>query len=157
MSSYTVRETFFRPPVEHSREQGSIPAPLHNGLQRLVRLGGEATAFIPIRSLQYLAVVGREEILFVDGLGGYAHQNGSGGRLIRIAWRPAMGRDSLSAPVSCEMVYYFGDLAEIRRRLPGELGRALQRVLSKERGEDIKLTREGLVMPFRHRPGGLAG
>jgi len=100
--------------------------------------------------MQYLAVVERDEIVFVDAYGGYAHQDGEGGRLIRIAWRPsaATERESVSAPVSCEIVYYFSDLKEVQRRLLAEVRSALEQ-LSRRHLERTAGAAEPRVIPFR--------
>ncbi|QIK38526.1 hypothetical protein GWK36_11620 [Caldichromatium japonicum] len=121
---YFVPETFFRPP-EQMRESSAIPAPLYNAMRTLLRQTGNTYVFVPIRTMQYLAVVERTEVCFVDALGGYAYQNGEGGRLIQLAWHLRGTRDSLSAPVPCEIVYYFRDLKAVHRRLISDLGAAL--------------------------------
>jgi hypothetical protein len=135
MSSYFVREVFFRPDTEYARELTTIPAPIHNALRQLLQQARGSSVFIPIRSMQYLAVIDAEEVIFVDALGGYAYHDGEGGRLIRLAWRPFVGRDSLCDPVSCEMVYYFNDLKDVQRRLLSEIGPALDQLKIKPTGE----------------------
>lgn len=155
MASYRTRETFFRPDEPFAREQSALPADIHNGLQLLLAREGGACVFLPIRSMQYQAVIDREEVVFVDAAGGYAHQDGEGGRLIRIAWRTAGGsRDSLTEPVPCEIIYYFPDLKEIQWRLVGETRAALRRVLDRQRGRPggpSAPTIERRVIPFRRR------
>ncbi|AFL74693.1 hypothetical protein [Thiocystis violascens] len=149
MSRYFVRETFFRPETEFARETSAISAGLHNRLRLLLgrtRPGG--SLFVPIRSMQYLAVVEHDEIVFVDALGGYAHQDGEGGRLIRLAWRPAPGRESLSAPVPCDIIYYVSGAQVAQKRLMTELGPALQRMLERQSAESAAW--EGRVLPFRN-------
>jgi len=91
--------------------------------------------------------------VFVDAHGGYAHQDGKGGRLIRIAWLPAPAgeRDSLSAPVSCDVVYYFPGLKDVQRRLLAEIRPALEQ-LSRRQTERAGAAVERRVLPFR-RPG----
>jgi hypothetical protein len=151
MPSYRIRETFFRPDEAFAREVSALPADIHNGLQRLLAKGGGESVFLPIRSIQYQAVIDREEIIFVDAIGGYAHQNGVGGRLIRIAWRPAAGpRSSISAPVPCEIVYYAAGLQETQRRLIGETRAALRLVLERER-ERAAPAGGHRVVPFHRR------
>jgi hypothetical protein len=136
MVDYLIRETFFRPDEALAHEQTRIPAALYNGLRLLLRRSTGSAVFIPIRSMQYQAVVDREEVVFVDSHGGYAYQDGEGGRLIRIAWRPAVGRDSLSAPVPCEIVYYFRDLRETQTRLLGEIQPIITQMLERRRIAD---------------------
>lgn len=134
MSTYFVRETFFRPDTEYARELSTLPAPIHNALRRLLKQARGSSVFVPIRSMQYLAVLDAEEVIFVDALGGYAYHGNEGGRLIRLAWRPFVGRDSLCDPVSCEMVYYFNDLKDVQRRLLSEIGPALDQLKLKPTG-----------------------
>jgi len=143
MASYSVPETFFRP-AEDSRQASTLPADLYNDLRLLLKGGDHACIFVPLRAMQYQAVVERDEVIFVDSQGGYAHQDGVGGRLIRIAWvlTPPAARDSLSDPVPCEIVYYAPGLRETQWRLIGELREMLRRVLTERRAADLRtLTR----------------
>ncbi len=149
MASYRIRESFFRPDREFAREASSLPAEIHNGLKAILSPDGGRPVFLPIRPMQILAVVDPEEVIFVDASGGYAHRDGEGGRLIRIAWRWVGGpRDSLVSPVPCDIVYYFAGLKEIQRRLVGETRAALRSALVRQRDRaspDI----ERRVLPFR--------
>ena len=151
MSRYSVRETFFRP-EEYARQQSALPAATYNALTLLLARSGGGSLFIPIRSMQYQTVAERAEIIFVDGLGGYAHQDGEGGRLIRIAWRPvpAAARESLDAPVPCEILYYFPGLRETQRRLASEVSTVLRQLLQRQREQAVQ-TLERRVVPFRRR------
>lgn len=104
--------------------------------------------------MQYQAVLDREEVVFVDAQGGYAHQDGVGGRLIRIAWRPIRGpRDSLTDPVPCEILYYFAGLRETQWRLIGETRAALRLALERQRGSPPSAF-ERRVIPLRRPPTG---
>lgn len=150
MPRYFVRETFFRP-REFARERSALPAALYNDLKLLLSRSGGESLFIPIRSMQYQAVVERDEIVFVDNHGGYAHRDGEGGRLIRIAWQPAPAgqRESLDTPIPCEIVYYFPNLKEVQWRLMSDLPPLLRRILQQRREKDIKRM-ECRVLPLRH-------
>jgi hypothetical protein len=151
MSSFRTRETFFRPDQPYAVEPSALPADIHNGLQLLLSRGGGGCVFLPIRSVQYQAVIERDEVVFVDAHGGYAHQDGVGGRLIRIAWRPRQGpRDSLTDPVPFEIVYYFAGLKDTQRRLLGETRAALQQALERQR-RTSPTSIERRVIPFRRR------
>jgi len=149
MPAFYVRETFFRP-QEHACEQCALPAAFFNDLQLSLSRSGGGSLFIPIRSMQYQAIAEREEIIFVDSHGGYAHQDGEGGRLIRIAWRLAQAgqRESLSGPVPCEIVYYFPDEKEIQRRLMSEFPPVLRQILRQQREKDIQSV-ERRIVPLR--------
>ncbi len=149
MASYGIRETFFRPDREFSRETSALPADIHNGLRLLLSRARGDHVFLPIRPMQYQAIVGRDEVVFVDGNGGYAHQDGEGGRLIRIAWLPTGGpRKSLAAPVPCDILYYFAGLKETQRRLVGETLAALSLALARQRDPGPQSI-ERRVLPFR--------
>lgn len=150
MSSYVVRETFFRPTTEHAREQRTLPAPLYNTIRQLLHHADGASVFVPIRSMQYLAVIDAEEIIFVDALGGYAYHDGEGGRLIRLAWRPFIGRDSLCDPVSCEMVYYFSGLQAVQARLLSEIGPVLNHVKHQQATQQSPASTVR-ILPFKPR------
>lgn len=153
MASYSVRETFFRPP-EHSRQASTLPTDLYNALQLLMKGERGSCVFVPLRALQYQAVVESDEVIFVDSQGGYAHQDGEGGRLIRIAWAltPPARRDSLSEPVPCEVVYYAPGLKETQWRLIGELRGMLQRLLAERRTANLG-TAQRRVLSLRLIPG----
>lgn len=157
MSRYFVRETFFRP-AEHSREDSTLPAAVYNDLTLLLKRSGRDSLFVPVRSMQYLAVLEAKEIIFVDSQGGYAHQDGEGGRLIRIAWRPAppAQRLSLVGPVPCEIVYYFPRMKEIQRRLMSELPPVLRQILQREREKEVQAV-EPRVLPLERRGGQTPG
>jgi len=149
MPRYFVRETFFRP-REHTRERSALPAIVFNNLSLILKRSGSESLFIPIRSMQFQAIVEREEIIFVDSHGGYAHQDGKGGRLIRLAWQTASAREreSLDGPVPCEIVYYFPGLKEVQRRLMSELPPVLEKILQRRREEDVQAT-ASRVLPLR--------
>lgn len=120
------RETFFRPD-EIGKENWTMPAELYNRSHRLLNRTQGKCVFVPIRSMQYLGVIDREEIIFIDGAGGYMYQNHEGGRVIQLAWQnfhPQV-RDSLSSPVPCHVVYYLPAAKEIMKRLIREFADAM--------------------------------
>jgi len=151
MAGYDVRETFFRPP-EHTRERNTLPAAVYNDLQLLLKRSRRKSLFIPIRSMQFQAVVESGEVIFVDSHGGYAHRDGTGGRLIRIAWRllPAPKRESLNGPVPCEIVFYFADFRETQRRLMSEFPPVLRRLLQRQREQDLQAGTPRVLPLRRH-------
>ncbi|QKT03851.1 hypothetical protein HUS23_08465 [Ectothiorhodospiraceae bacterium 2226] len=113
-----TQERFYRP-AETGREPRCLPAALYNGLRLLQQRAPEGYAFLPLRSMQYLAVIDPEEMLFVDGMGP---------RIIEIAWqrfRPQR-RAGLNEPVPFEVVYYAAGAARTMERLLAELGPALR-------------------------------
>lgn len=149
MPHYYVHETFFRP-AEHGREASYLPADLVNGLSRLLARAEREHLFVPIRAMQYQAIVEREEVVFVDGQGGYAYQDGVGGRVIQLAWRPqrTAERTSLDRPVPCEILYYFADLRPIHQRLVGTLRHIVAESLRRDQPPP---SGAGRIVPFRPR------
>ena len=137
-------ETFFRP-AEVAREQLNLPAPLFNRCVVLLNRSTTRNVFIPVRAMQYQAVIDDEEIIFVDNQG-YAVQDGKGGRLIILAWQMPIhhSRDSLTEPVPIEVVYYVSEDHNIHRRLIGEFPKALD--LYEERLKDAEKT--AAILPF---------
>jgi hypothetical protein len=121
------RETFFRA-RELKRESRMLPAETYN-LAKILRLrSGEASLFVPIRSLLYLAVVDENEIVFLDGT--VSHNN------ILLAWqrfRP-QERTGLDEPLPYETVYYADEMLGIMPRLQGEFHKALRQIRETRRG-----------------------
>ncbi len=96
----------------------SLPAELYRRIRhQLARQRGRC-AFIPIRSLQYLAVIDDEEVVFVDGM--VKHR-------IEIAWRRFQPHRCarLGDPVPFEECRYSPQLDPLAARLRGEFGQAL--------------------------------
>jgi len=112
-----VKEQFHRGPAL-GREPYYLPAAIYNRSRLLLAHSETGSVFVPIRSLQYQAVIDREEIIFVDGIRP---------RLIQIAWqgfRP-QARQGLDEPVPYERITYHPDAREVEPRLQGEFALAL--------------------------------
>lgn len=141
-------ETFFRP-EEVAREQVNLPATLFNRCVLLLNRSITKNVFVPVRTMQYQAVIDSDEIIFVDNQG-YAVQDGRGGRLIILAWKMSMhhSRDSLNEPVPIEVVYYVTDDHGIHRRLIGELPKALDRYEERQR-EDSGAEKTAAILSFQ--------
>ena len=110
---------------EIRREARSLPADLYNTLHVLIARTLPGALFIPIRSMQYLAVADREEIIFVDG---------QGPRIVEIAWREfrPQARAALHEPVPYQCVYYEHKGLEVDLRLQGEFLKALRQCEHKQ-------------------------
>ena len=113
-----VEETFYRPePL--AREDRMLPAETYNRAHHLVAQAHEGCVFVPIRSMQFLAVLDREEFVFIDR----ERRN-----LIDISWQhfqPSQ-RSALDEPVPYEAVYYSATAPETMKRLQGEFQKALR-------------------------------
>ncbi|MBI3778826.1 MAG: hypothetical protein HY274_07940 [Gammaproteobacteria bacterium] len=118
-----VEETFYRPP-ELSREPRTLPAETYNLAHLLLKRAANGCLFVPLRGMQFLAVLDAEEFIFVDR---------EGRRMIELAWQRFMphARQSLDDPVSYEAVYYSPAGAEIMRRAQSEFPKALREVEQK--------------------------
>ena len=150
MAAYNVTEVFFRPP-EVARQSSAMPAELYNATQRLLGRSRTGCVFVPIRSMQYIGVIDRAEVVFVDSQA-YAQQGEQGGRLILISWqpRPAPERASLAKPVPCDVVFYENGLPDVQRRLVGELARAVRDL--EQRTRNAALPAQGArILPFERR------
>ncbi|MGD8672196.1 MAG: hypothetical protein PVF07_06375 [Thiogranum sp.] len=105
---------------EIDRERRTLPAEHYRKILLLLsRSRSDNNLFVPIRSMQYLAVVDREEIVFVDG---------QGPRFIELAWcdfHPGERAD-LREPVSYTCVYYDEKGRAAMARLQGEFFKALE-------------------------------
>ena len=119
-----VEETFYRP-AELDREARTLPADLYNLAHLLLARAANGCLFVPIRSMQFLAVLDAEEFIFVDR---------EKGRMIDLAWQRfrAGERAALDDPVAYETVYYAANGGETMLRLQGEFRKALQSLQGRE-------------------------
>lgn len=113
-----VEETFYRS-EEIGREARTLLAAVYNLAHTLLSRARNGCLFVPIRRMQFLAVLDVEEFIFVDR---------EAGRYIDLAWREfrPQARRSLDEPVAYQAVYYGGEAASRMTRLLGEFPRALQ-------------------------------
>lgn len=121
-----VQESFYRGNPLKS-EVRSLPWQTYNLAYTLLKKSG-ASLFVPIRSMQYLAVLDAVEFIFVDGIAG---------RAVSIAWqkfRPG-GRASLADPVPYTVIFYQLDAEEIMKRLQAEFLKALQLLAERQKQE----------------------
>ncbi len=127
---------------ELGREQRTIRADLYNRIRLLFTRGSGEHLFVPIRSMQYLAVVDEEEIVFVDG---------QGPRNIELAWCDFQSaqREDLRAPVSYTCIYYDEKGHEIMNRLQGEFLKAVEIMQDRQPKSD-----GATVTPLTSRKGG---
>lgn len=111
---------------EIASEPRSLPAATYNLAHTLLARSPNGCLFVPIRSMQYLAILDAEEFVFLDG---------ERKCWIDIAWqdfRPQV-RASLDEPVPYQAVYYEPDAAQLMARLQAELPRALNDLAAKGR------------------------
>lgn len=138
-------EVFFRP-EETGREASRIRADLFGNCRKALARSVTDCAFVPVRSMQLLAVVTHDEVVFVDNLN-YAVQEGRGGRMIMLAWdlsRSAQ-RDSLDGPVPVEIVLFHDSSRCLHVRLMSEFPQALHTLEKYERSNHGHAE----IIPFR--------
>ncbi len=146
-----VTETFFLPD-EASRKDWRVPAGIYNLYHSLQRRSQTGHVFVPIRSMQFMAVLDRNEIVFIDSQS-YAVSEKEGGRLILIAWKFADShdRDALGDPMPCEVVFYEQNNGDLQLRLVSEFRQAME--LLDQRYRNARLPVEGARI-LRYKPGG---
>lgn len=137
----TVTETFFLP-HEVDRIPWQAPAEIYNLYHSLQARSTTGHVFVPIRSMQFMAVLDSSEIVFVDSQS-YAVSGDEGGRMIVIAWQfpGTCARHALTAPVPCEVVYYERKDTDTQLRLVRDFREALE--LMDRRYRDATLPVEG--------------
>ncbi len=110
--------------VEVKRELRQLPADTYNLAHTLLARSVTGNLFIPIRTMQYLAILDAEELIFLDG---------ARKCWIDIAWRNfhPQSRSSLDEPVSYMAVYYTQEAIKMMGRLQRELHLALQQLSGK--------------------------
>ncbi len=111
--------------VACAQESLALPAATYNMAITQLQRSPNACLFVPLRALQYLAILDHEEFVFIDG---------ERKCWIDIAWRnfhPSR-RNALDEPVAYEAVYYRPDAAILMSRILAELPRALRALANKE-------------------------
>lgn len=96
----------------------NLPARVYNLAHSLLRRSTQGCVFVPVRSMQYLAIVDSEEIAFVDA--NYPSA-------IAISWQKFRPQDrmGLDQPVPFDCVLYHPEESAVQQRLSAEFGRAL--------------------------------
>ncbi|MGA7178303.1 MAG: hypothetical protein WBX11_01765 [Thiobacillaceae bacterium] len=107
------------------REPRFLPAITYN-LAHTLLAHSNGCVFVPIRTMQYLAIVDHEEIVFVD-------REASG--LIQLAWQhfKPQSRAALDERVPYDVVYYLPEAKETMLRLQTEFPLALKQLSERNR------------------------
>jgi hypothetical protein len=111
-------ESFERGP-ELTRTACALPAASYNLSRILLAQSRTGSVFVPMRGMQYLAVIDAEEIIFVDSQ--YK-------RWVEVAWRgfKPQARAALDEAVAYQAVFYTPEGADTQRRIQGEFHAALK-------------------------------
>jgi hypothetical protein len=136
---YAMEERFYRE-QEVARLPAYLSAATYNLAHTLLARAGQCL-FVPIRSLQYMAVLDAEEFIFVDS------QNKA---WVELAWQHfhPQARSALDERVPFEVVHYAPQAAETMKRLPVEFHKALQVLAERDLPQQ-----DARVLPLR-RPSG---
>jgi len=112
--------------IETAREPRLLPATTYNLAHALLSRSTSGCLFVPIRAMQYLAILDAEEFVFLDG---------ERKCWIDIAWQNfhPQNRTALDEPVAYEAVYYQPSAESLMARLQVELPRALSDLAAKGR------------------------
>jgi hypothetical protein len=132
-----MEERFYRE-QEIARLPGFLPAATYNLAHTLLARAGTCL-FVPIRSMQYMAVLDAEEFIFVDS------QNKA---WVELAWqhfRP-QARTALDERVPFEQVHFLPQAAETMKRLPGEFHLALQLLAERDKSDT-----PATILTLRHK------
>lgn len=132
-------QSFFTPD-EFSCQRFQLLSKTYNLAHTLLNRCQSDHLFIPIRSLQYIAIIESNTFWFVDSLA-YAVRGDEGGRLIRISWHPfvkANQRDDLTQHVDSRIIFYGNDMQDIQTRLTNEFYQAM--LLIDQRHRDSLVT-----------------
>jgi hypothetical protein len=133
-----MEERFYRE-QEIARLPAFLSAATYNLAHTLLARAGKCL-FVPIRSMQYMAVLDAEEFIFVDS------QNKA---WVELAWqhfRP-QARSALDEPVPIEIVHYQPQAADTMKRLPAEFHRALQMLAERDLPHE-----DAHILPLVRRP-----
>lgn len=111
--------------AEYTREARTLPAETYNLAHLLLVKSGSDHLFVPIRSMQYLAILDAEEFVFLDG---------ERKCWIEVSWRNfrPQSRNSLQDPVPYQAVYYQPDTEFLMSRLQAEFPRALRAMTARD-------------------------
>lgn len=111
---------------EVKMELRQLPAATYNLSITLLARCTSGNLFIPIRAMQYLAIMDAEEIIFLDG---------ERKCWIDISWQRfhPQTRTSLEDPVEYTAVYYRENTEQLMNRLQTEFPRALQELAKKSK------------------------
>ncbi len=121
---------------EVSREARCLPATTYNLAITLLARCKNGQLFVPIRSMQYMAILDTEEFVFIDG---------EKKCWIDIAWRnfQPQARTALDQVVAYDVVFYGSHQGAIMTRLQREFPAALFALSKKD-----KLENSGRIIKF---------
>jgi len=127
-------QTFFKPDAFFCKKT-KLLSQVYNLAHVLLNRSNSNHLFIPVRSMQYLAILEKNAFWFVDSLA-YAVREDEGGRLIRVSWHPLISaneREGLNQHMDCQVIFYGEDMSEIQNRLNSEFYQAMLEIDQRHR------------------------
>ncbi len=126
------------------REQRTLPASTYNIMRTLFSQCGESCIFVPVRSIQYQAIIDAKEVNFV-----YAHRRTH----IEFVWKnfEPQQRFSLSDPVNYEFLYYDDRALETMKRAQIEFHNYAQQLLDKRKNTNSDIYSQEQKIAQLHR------
>lgn len=111
--------------TEISRERRALPAATYNMAVSLLARCPSGNLFVPIRSMQFLAIIDAEEFIFIDS---------ERKCWIDISWQHfhSWERNALDQAVTYDAVFYRENQASVMLRLQQEFPLALRSMMAKE-------------------------
>lgn len=122
-------------------EIGSLSAETYNNMRQLISRHDAPQVFVPVRSLQYMAVVSDGEVVFVD-----IHIQ----RVTELSWSnfQANARGGLDCPVSYSCAWHNNKAHERMQKITLEFAESLKVLLTKLRNKDEQQTATLLRFPL---------
>jgi len=127
-------QSFFTPD-EFFCQQSRLLSQTYNLAHVLLNRSHSSHIFVPVRSLQYLAIIEKNAFWFVDSQA-YAVRGDEGGRLIRVSWHPITNpndREGLTQNMDCRVIFYGEDMSEIQKRLNTEFYQSMLQIDQRHR------------------------
>ena len=146
-------QSFFTPD-EFFCQETRLLSQTYNLAHVLLKRSQSDHIFIPVRSLQYLAIIEKNAFWFVDSLA-YAVRGDEGGRLIRVSWHPVINvnqREGLTQNMDCRVIFYGEDMSEIQTRLNNEFYQSMLQIDQRHR-DSLNSNCKVSILPLKFTPG----
>lgn len=136
-------ESFYRDQALGS-EARSLPAEHYNAMRLLLDFSGKPCVFVPVRTMQYMAVIDHEEVIFVDA---------QCKTDVEFAWRhfQPQVRASLQEAVPYTLEYYKPKALENMRRMQGEFFQHVNLLAERMRQQETPRESKQKVIAFPGR------
>ncbi len=124
------------------RQARSLPANTYNIIKTLLHQNQQKPVFVPVRSMQYQAIIDNEEVIFVD-----IHRR----PFIEFAWQRFIPqrRTCLTEPVPYEFVFYEAQAIETMQRMQGEFYKFACQLYNRKHAQEKLDQQENKIIPFK--------